>query len=183
MNTAQDLKEILRRIEGRPYPAYKDTRGTYAFVDPSATNAARSRTFSWSRMAVWSMASCQVSCREVAGRGWTQCAGCEHFGVHNQSAQWQGYGGVHPRKDGSIGHKRRQVQDLQLVADGRLGGRGRRGSRRKTGSCGFSARHCIARAGRGKGRAEMLSKRFRQNPAALHKRYDAGNRKAFTKPR
>lgn len=31
MNTAQDLKEILRRIEGRPYPAYKDTRGTYAF--------------------------------------------------------------------------------------------------------------------------------------------------------
>lgn len=31
MNTAQDLKEILRRIEGRPYPAYKDTRGTYTF--------------------------------------------------------------------------------------------------------------------------------------------------------
>lgn len=31
MNTAQDLKEILRRIEERPYPAYKDTRGTYAF--------------------------------------------------------------------------------------------------------------------------------------------------------
>lgn len=31
MNTAQYLKEILRRIEGRPYPAYKDTRGTYAF--------------------------------------------------------------------------------------------------------------------------------------------------------
>lgn len=29
----QELKQILNRIEGRPYPAYKDTRGRYDFDD------------------------------------------------------------------------------------------------------------------------------------------------------
>lgn len=31
MKTANELKAILSRIDGRPYPAYKDTRGTYDF--------------------------------------------------------------------------------------------------------------------------------------------------------
>lgn len=31
MKTAEELKQILNRIEGRPYPAYKDTRGIYSF--------------------------------------------------------------------------------------------------------------------------------------------------------
>ncbi|WP_294730775.1 ABC-ATPase domain-containing protein [uncultured Faecalibaculum sp.] len=31
MKTAEELKQILNRIEGRPYPAYKDTQGIYSF--------------------------------------------------------------------------------------------------------------------------------------------------------
>ena len=31
MQTANDLKTLLSRIDRRSYPAYKDTRGTYQF--------------------------------------------------------------------------------------------------------------------------------------------------------
>lgn len=34
MNTSRDLQEILRRIDRRGYPAYKDTRGSYQFHTP-----------------------------------------------------------------------------------------------------------------------------------------------------
>ena len=31
MNTSQELKSLLERIDRRSYPAYKDTRGAYSF--------------------------------------------------------------------------------------------------------------------------------------------------------
>ena len=34
MNTSRDLQDILRRIDRRGYPAYKDTRGSYQFHTP-----------------------------------------------------------------------------------------------------------------------------------------------------